>query len=427
MRRKGFLYKKRYKSEYQIRDRQIKKRKIVNIIKTTGLNKLFVYGSITIGTAIIIVQAIWTFISIFDYFNGDVLLVGVGGVIVPVSLSVFFLYLKIKLSKLTKEEEISHTELMQSEQFCRRIIDETIDIIDKEILFKDIQEKEKRGENKKVIELATVGAKLMLRLAKYDFRLEYGIKMRDAAIKLEDTYSESVAYIDCIGWSYFKMHKNDCAKEEINKGIKLLYGKSGADIYLMQCKANRHLAGIELSEKDIKNAKLHIQYLEENVSQLKGTEKIVMCGYIAILKGDCFVLEGNNEKAKTEYLDALYWFHDKAHNFEREIKVYYKLGKVESIMNQQKFALTNFIKGYVYATRISRIDEAEKNCTSICDELNNIKDINKKQIILEELYNSKEFNDFTMQEKTMDIYYFNNTKSELQKRVGKIESHENEK
>jgi len=335
-----------------------------------------------IGTGWIISDALWTIVNIFDYYNDTKLFVHnnylwIIVVILPITLTAIYLYGVFKLKNLHAEVKRDQEKFLQDNEivrFHRNIIDDCFDDIythHKEVLLKDIKKAYDNENWEQVIKVGRYGARLFLMLACYDLRIDYGIYIIRAAEYLGDYESVAMGYIDCLGWSYVKLGKYDDAIESINKGLKYLSDIDTNDGFIMKCKANRHLLSIMLEQGDLQKAKSYRDIFEKYLGKLRGRDRKIMDGSLQIINGDISSMEHQDyEAAKEHYLKAQKLF-SMCDDFEREVKVYSKLGAIDERMGQERKAFKNFLIGFWLSDKVSRLDEKFKNCKGICKLIQN--------------------------------------------------------
>lgn len=273
---------------------------------------------------------------------------------------------KEKQIKENQEQFLQNEEIIR---FHRNIIDDCFDDIyknHKEILDKDIKNAFNNENWKQVIKIGKYGSRLFLMLACYDVRIKYGNYIVEASEKLGKRESMAMGYIDCIGWSYVQQKKYDDAIDNINKGLDEIKNLNTKDSTIMKCKAYRHLVGIMLRENDIPKAKGYRDEFEKYLEKLKGKDKKIMKGSLHIIDGDIMALESQDyENAKKCYKQASKLFMS-CNDFERAVKVNYKLGWMDESMGQMPKALKDYLVGFWLSDKVSRIDEKLKNCQGIC-------------------------------------------------------------
>lgn len=349
--------------------------------------KYIMMGILTVGTVWLLVDAAWTILNIYDYYNATKSLehnnwLWIFIIALPVAITLFYVMAKCKIDKLNKEiQENNATFLRKDEiiQFHRNIIEDCFDDIYKEhkdLLTKDIESACNNRNWKQVIKFGKYGARLFLMLARYDLRIEYGKYIINAAEKISEKESIAMGYIDCIGWSYVCKNELELAKENIDKGLSIIRDVKSEESYIMYCKAYRHLVGIELRKYRNNNDKSHLDAamdhrdrFENYLKKLKGRKKKIMKASLCIIDGDIIASkEQDFEKAKELYENAQNTYKVN-NNFERAVKVNYKLGEINETMGQDKKALREYLIGFWLSDKMSRIDEKHKNCRKICQLL----------------------------------------------------------
>lgn len=330
-----------------------------------------------IGTVWLLVETAWTIINIYNYYYNTKILVHNKLlffliIILPIiiaSVYVFILFKMKQKDKLIKENQEQFLKSNEIIRFHRNIIDDCFDDIyknHKEILDKDIKDAFDNEKWEQVIKMGKYGSRLFLMLACYDMRIEYGNYIVKASRKLGNLESMAMGYIDCIGWSYVLQEKYDDAKHSISKGLEAIENLETKDSIIMKCKANRHLVAIMLKEMNISEAKEYRDRFEKYLKKLKGKDKKIMKGSLHITNGDIMALERQDyEKAKECYKQA-YRLFSSCDDFERAVKVNYKLGWMDESMGQRQKALKDYLIGFWLSDKISRIDEKLKNCQGIC-------------------------------------------------------------
>lgn len=354
-----------------------------------------------IGTVWLLVETVWTIISIYDYYNETRILVHnkwLWFLIIVLPLVITFAYVLIlyRMKQKSKQIEESKEQFLQSNEiirFHRNIIDDCFQDIyknHKEILDKDIKSAFINENWKQVIKIGKYGSRLFLMLACYDMRIEYGSYIIKASKRLGNLENIAMGYIDCIGWSYVQQSKYDDAKDSIEKGLNAIENLETKDSNIMKCKANRHLVGIMLRENNIPEAKVYRDRFEKYLRKLKGKDKKIMKGSLHIINGDIMALESQDyENAKKCYKQA-YKLFSSCDDFERAVKVYNKLGRLDENMGQRPKALKDYLIGFWLSDRISRIDEKLKNCQGICHLVNDDSELLEK--VLSDPKFSDEFN-----------------------------------
>lgn len=330
-----------------------------------------------IGIVWLLIETAWTIINIYNYYNDTKILVHskwllVLIVVLPSIITFIYVFTLFKINQKNKQIKENQEQFLQKNEiirFHRNIIDDCFDDIyknHKEILDKDIKNAFDNGNWKQVIKIGKYGSRLFLMLACYDMRIEYGEYIVEASKKLGKPESMAMGYIDCIGWSYVQQKKYDDAKDSINKGLNVIESFKTRESIIMKCKANRHLVGIMLKEDKISEAKEYRDKFEKYLKKLKGKDKKIMEGSLHIIDGDIMALESqDNENAKKFYKQALKLFLS-CDDFERAVKINYKLGWVNERMGQKPKALKEYLIGFWLADKVSRIDEKFKNCQGIC-------------------------------------------------------------
>ena len=342
-----------------------------------AIMKYFATILLIIGTGWIISDALWTIINIFDYYNGTQILahndfLWIIVIMLPASITIVYLLIALKLNKLKSEVKSNQEKFLQDNEivrFHRNIIDDCFDEIykyNKEILLKDIKNAYDNENWRQVIKIGRYGARLFLMLACYDLRIDYGRYIVLAAEYIGERESIAMGYIDCIGWSYVKLGKYDDAIESINKGLSYLSDIDSNDGLIMKCKANRHLLSIMLEKGEMQKAKSYRDIFEKYLGKLRGRDRRIMDGSLHIINGDISSMDHQDyEAAKEHYLEAKRLF-SMCDDFEREVKVNYKLGVIDERMGQLRKALKNFLIGFWLSDKVSRLDEKLKNCKGIC-------------------------------------------------------------
>lgn len=330
-----------------------------------------------LGTAWLLVETVWTIINIYNYYNDTKILVHnrwllVLIIILPIIITIVYVFTLYKMKQKEKQIKESREQFLQSEEiirFHRNIIDDCFyDIYKdhKEILDKDIKNAFDNENWNQVIKIGKYGSRLFLMLACYDVRITYGDYIVKASEKLRKRESMAMGYIDCIGWSYVQQEKYDDAKRYINEGLNKIKNLNTKDSIIMKCKAYRHLVGIMLREKDTTKAKEYRNEFEKYLEKLKGKDKKIMKGSLHIINGDIMAQESQDyENAKKCYKQASKLFLS-CDDFERAVKVNYKLGRMDESMGQMPKALKDYLVGFWLSDKISRIDEKLKNCQGIC-------------------------------------------------------------
>lgn len=222
-----------------------------------------------------------------------------------------------------------------------------------------------------MIKIGKYGSRLFLMLACYDVRIKYGNYIVKASEKLRERESMAMGYIDCIGWSYVQQKKYDEAENNINRGLDEIKNLKSKESVIMKCKANRHLVGIMLKKNDISKAKEYRDKFEKYLEKLKGKDRKIMKGSLHIIDGDIMALESQDyENAKKCYKQASKLFLS-CDDYERVVKINYKLGWMDECMGQMPKALKDYLIGFWLSDKVSRIDEKLKNCQGICRLINN--------------------------------------------------------
>lgn len=334
-----------------------------------------------IGIVWILIETVWTIINIYNYYNDTKILVHskwllVLIVVLPIIITFIYVFTLFKINQKNKQIKENQEQFLQKNEiirFHRNIIDDCFDDIyknHKEILYKDIKNAFDNGNWKQVIKIGKYGSRLFLMLACYDVRIKYGNYIVMASEKLGKRESMAMGYIDCIGWSYVQQKRYDDAKVNINKGLNEIKNLDTKDSIIMKCKANRHLVGIMLNENNISEAKEYRDKFEKYLGKLKGKDKKIMKGSLHIINGDIMALESQDyENAKKCYKQASKLFLS-CNDFERAVKVNYKLGWIDENMGQMPKALKDYLIGFWLSDKLSRIDEKLKNCQGICRLIN---------------------------------------------------------
>lgn len=353
---------------------------------------------LAMGTVWLLVEIVWTIINIYNYYYDTKVLVHNKWLLVliitlPIAITVVYLVILYKTQQKNKQIKENQEQFLQNEEiirFHRNIIDDCFDDIyknHKEILDKDIKNAFNNENWKQVIKIGKYGSRLFLMLACYDVRIKYGNYIVKASEKLGERESMAMGYIDCIGWSYVQQKKYDEAENNINRGLDEIKNLKSKESVIMKCKANRHLVGIMLKKNDISKAKEHRDKFEKYLEKLKGKDRKIMKGSLHIIDGDIMSLESQDyENAKKCYKQASKLFLS-CDDYERVVKVNYKLGWMDECMGQMPKALKDYLIGFWLSDKVSRIDEKLKNCQGICRLINNDGDIFRRVI------NDSELND----------------------------------
>lgn len=380
-------------------------------------NTVIKYSENTIfvlGTFWILVDATWTIVNIYDYYQGvdslkgsPLLVIFVG--VIPMVLLGIYLWFGNKNKKLEEDLTEEKDKILQEKeviQFYRNIMEECFDDIytnHKEVLLKDLKKASQEQNWKLVIRYGKYASRQFLMLAKYDLRIECGEYIINAAEKIGESESVALGYIDCKGWSYACNGDYDTAIKCIEEGLDRIPNLGTEESIIMKCKAYRHLSGIALKQGDVATAKKHRDIFENYVRKLKGRNKKIMQASLHIINGDILIADNSkNEKAKGEYKEAYNTFIS-YNDRERAVKVRYKLGKLNERLNQQSEALKDYIIGYWEADRISRIDEKEKNCKAICRIIKNNNDLLK--VVAEDREYEKQFKENNIVWEKEGAYY----------------------
>lgn len=342
-----------------------------------------------LGTVWFLIETVWTIIDIYNYYFSTKILVHnrwllVLIILLPIIITAVYVIGLYKLKQKDKQIKENQDQSLQDNEiirFHRNIIDDCFEDIyrnHKEILYKDIKNAFDNENWKHVIKIGKYGSRLFLMLAYYDMRIEYGKYIVKASEKLKDRESMAMGYIDCIGWSYVQQKNYDDAKDSIDKGLREIENLETNDSIIMKCKANRHLAGIMLRKNDIPRAKEYRDKFEKYLEKLKGKDKRIMKGSLHIINGDIIALESQDyENAKKCYKQASKLFLS-CDDFERAVKVNYKLGSMDERMGQMPKALKDYLVGFWLADKVSRIDEKLKNCQGICRLIRNDRELFQK-------------------------------------------------
>ncbi len=370
----------------------------------------------TLGVVWVLIDAIWTGINIYNYYYGTQVLVHnkwlwVLILILPIIITIIYIFILYNLKQKKKQIKENKEQFLQDNEiirFHRNIIDDCFNDIyqnHKEILIRDIKEAFDNKYWEQVIKVGKYGSRLFLMLACYDLRIKYGEYIVKASEKLGRCESMAMGYIDCIGWSYAQQKKYEDAKKFINEGLKKIEGLKTKDSIIMQCKANRHLVGIMLKENKISEAKMYRDTFEKYLRKLKGRDKKIMKGSLHIINGDIMARESeDNETAKKNYKRAAELFLS-CDDFEREVKVKYKLGWIDERMGQSQKALKDYLIGFWLSDKICRIDEKLKNCEGICRLIEQDNELFQKVIHDPEL--NSEFNKNDINWNKDKLYYIN--------------------
>lgn len=378
-----------------------------------------------LGTAWLLVETVWTIINIYNYYNDTKILVHnkwllVLIIVLPIIITIVYVFTVYKIKQKDKQIKQNQEQFLQNEEiirFHRNIIDDCFGDIyrnHKEILDKDIKNAFDNENWKQVIKIGKYGARLFLMLACYDVRIKYGDYIVKASEKLGERESMAMGYIDCIGWSYVQQKKYDDAKFNIKKGLDKIENLETKESIIMKCKANRHLVGIMLKEEDITKAKEYRDKFEKYLGKLKGKDKKIMKGSLHIVDGDIMALESQDyENAKKCYKQASKLFLS-CDDFERVVKVNYKLGWMDESMGQMPKALKDYLIGFWLSDKISRIDEKLKNCQGICRLINNDGELFQRVINDSELNDEFNKNDINW---VKEESYYNDELSNLQRNI----------
>ena len=337
---------------------------------------------LAMGTVWLLVEIVWTIINIYNYYYDTKVLVHNRWLLVliitlPIAITVVYLVILYKTQQKNKQIKENQEQFLQNEEiirFHRNIIDDCFDDIyknHKEILDKDIKNAFNNENWKQVIKIGKYGSRLFLMLACYDVRIKYGNYIVKASEKLRERESMAMGYIDCIGWSYVQQKKYDEAENNINRGLDEIKNLKSKESVIMKCKANRHLVGIMLKKNDISKAKEYRDKFEKYLEKLKGKDRKIMKGSLHIIDGDIMALESQDyENAKKCYKQASKLFLS-CDDYERVVKINYKLGWMDECMGQMPKALKDYLIGFWLSDKVSRIDEKLKNCQGICRLINN--------------------------------------------------------
>ncbi len=337
---------------------------------------------LAMGTVWLLVEIVWTIINIYNYYYDTKVLVHNRWLLVliitlPIAITVVYLVILYKTQQKNKQIKENQEQFLQNEEiirFHRNIIDDCFDDIyknHKEILDKDIKNAFNNENWKQVIKIGKYGSRLFLMLACYDVRIKYGNYIVKASEKLRERESMAMGYIDCIGWSYVQQKKYDEAENNINRGLDEIKNLKSKESVIMKCKANRHLVGIMLKKNDISKAKEYRDKFEKYLEKLKGKDRKIMKGSLHIIDGDIMALESQDyENAKKCYKQASKLFLS-CDDYERVVKINYKLGWMDECIGQMPKALKDYLIGFWLSDKVSRIDEKLKNCQGICRLINN--------------------------------------------------------
>lgn len=389
-------------------------------------SKHFANIVLIIGTTWLISDATWTIINVYDYYKGtqsleNNKLLWIIVLLLPMVISSIYFIICKKINNLKKKIEHSKNKNLNNNEiihFYRNIIDDCFDDIyngHKKILTQDIEQAKINENWDEVIRLGKHGARLFLILSRYDLRITYGNYIIEAAEQKGDKESIAMGYIDCIGWSYVKKGEYEKADKNIKKGLSLLSNNNSSDSIVLKCKANRHLIGIALREKDKSNSKIYRTAFEVELKKLKGPKKKLMLASLNIIDGDIAAIENYDyEVAKKHYKLAHKLFLE-CEDIERAVKVQYKLGHVNEKMGQYPKALREYLIGFYQSEIISRIDEKYNNCIGIC------RIISIDEIYLNDVFSDKKFEKELSKEKISLVKskeYYINTKNDLKKKIG---------
>ena len=379
-----------------------------------------------IGTIWLLVETAWTIINIYNYYNETTILVHNKLLfllifIIPLVITFIYVFILFKMKQKDKEIKENQEQFLQNNEivrFHRNIIDGCFNDVyknHKEILYKDIKNAFNNGNWKQVIKIGKYGSRLFLMLACYDLRIEYGNYIVKASEKLGNRESMAMGYIDCIGWSYVQQKNYKNAKENIDKGLDAIKNLETKDSIIMKCKANRHLVGIMLKENEIPKAKDYRDKFEKHLQKLKGKDKKIMLGSLHIINGDIMALESQDyENAKKCYKQANKLFLS-CNDFDRAVKVNYKLGWMDESMGQRPKALKDYLIGFWLSDKVSRIDEKFKNCQGICRLLENDSELFQKVLDDPELDGELKKNDVIwIKEESYYIDELENLKKNIQ-------------
>lgn len=387
--------------------------------------KYFAMIVFVIGIVWLLIDTIWTIVNIYNYYNDTKILVNNGWllvliIILPIVITFVYVFILYKMKQKDKQIKENVEQFLQNNEiirFHRNIIDDCFDDIYKnhrEVLDSDIRNAFDNQNWKQVIKIGKYGSRLFLMLACYDMRIKYGEYIVQASEKLEKHESLAMGYIDCIGWSYVQQKKYDAAKSNIKKGLNAIEGLKTKDSIIMKCKANRHLVGIMLKENKIPEAKEYRDKFEKYLEKLKGKDKKIMKGSLHIINGDIMALESQDyENAKKCYKQASKLFLS-CDDFERAVKINYKLGWMDESMGQGPKALKDYLIGFWLSDKISRIDEKLKNCQGICRLIANNKGLFQRVLSDSDLNNELNKNDINL---VKEESYYNDELEKLKKNI----------
>ncbi len=414
------------------------KRKIVSQLKQI-INNIFDdhFASMIfiVGTYWILTDAIWTVITIIDYYFNKQLLANNNFlwffvIVLPIVITIAYSKTANKLKKYKTEAKESKTGLkinIDNLRFQRNIIAESLDTIFQhkpEALEKEIKTAIDNKDWAHAIKIGKHGARLFLMFEKYDLRIEYGNYIITAAIENKSIEDEAMGYIDCVGWSLVKKgdyntgpEKTELynkAKDNIKIGLNKLIKLKSENSYILQCKAYRHLIGIALRESDLNEAQLKREDFYNALQKLKGINKKTMQASLKMIDGDIASKKTVKDYPKTiELYESARELYESCSDYERAVKLYNKIGEVHMESNEDHKAIKNFLIGFWKSEKLGRDDEKFKNCKKIVEL------IDKNNNILNEIHNDefkKELEEFGIS-KIRDNQFYIKEKEDMKKRI----------
>lgn len=344
---------------------------------SNGINRYTILKGIIfiVGIAWIMIDASYTIISIIEQCFGISILTngnGKGVIIISAFSAVLLLsyclvgFFAHKYHKdLQNSKNLLVTEREQS-QFYRYIVYNYIESMkdDTEALFKSVKDAENNKEWDKAVKLCEFGSRVCHMLSRQDLKIQFGKRMLAIAENFDDKRTrdtvKAVAKIDCIGWPKVIEGDTKLAKSCIEEGIQLLDNKD----YIMRGKAQRHLAGIYIRNKEISRAEEHAEKFYKCIKKMHGRDKKIMKASWYMLKGDICLANKETQKANG-YYEKSYKLHMKCDDLERAVKLRNKLGKSHERMGEERIAMQQFVIGYWEAKSIARVDEEKKNIKDI--------------------------------------------------------------
>jgi tetratricopeptide (TPR) repeat protein len=219
-------------------------------------------------------------------------------------------------------------------------------------------------------------------------RLELGEIAKNTAMNLQDNNKLAEIYIDDLGWTYVSIERYEEAKTMLENGLQCAEKISNNDNKNYWCaKANRHLAGIEIENKDYSAADKLINEAEQFANQIvEQTKKDEMLAGVYYGRSIRYLKDNQN----VQNVDKALIYADKSQNLRRGgeknrlVKIYSLKGSIYEAKNDKIKAEEQYFNGLQIAKELNRTDEIIRNHLGLArivrsenDKIQHIKNANK--------------------------------------------------